>query len=82
MEPGPDGDPCLQVEVSLAHEIGLPGELWQIEVALGEVHASSGERAGTLDVCQSDSDCAEAGLQVSGGLPLIPALHCFGGSPD
>ena len=27
----------------LAHEIGLPGELWQIEVALGELYASSGQ---------------------------------------
>jgi hypothetical protein len=34
----------LQEAAVLAHEIGLPGELWQIEVALGEVYASSGER--------------------------------------
>jgi len=27
----------------LAKEIGLPGELWQIEVALGEVYTSRGE---------------------------------------
>ena len=27
----------------LANEIGLPGELWQIEVALGEVYTSCGE---------------------------------------
>jgi tetratricopeptide (TPR) repeat protein len=27
----------------LANEIGLPGELWQIEVARGEVYASSGQ---------------------------------------
>src|SRR6266487_455472 len=34
----------LQEAAALAHEIGLPGELWQIEVARGEVYASSGER--------------------------------------
>src|SRR6266516_3092974 len=34
----------LQEAAILAHEIGLPGELWQIEVARGEVYASSGER--------------------------------------
>jgi tetratricopeptide (TPR) repeat protein len=34
----------LQEAAVLAHEIGLPGELWQIEVALGELYASSGER--------------------------------------
>ena len=34
----------LQEAAVLAHEIGLPGELWQIEVALGEVYTSSGER--------------------------------------
>jgi tetratricopeptide (TPR) repeat protein len=34
----------LQEAAVLAHEIGLPGELWQIEVARGEVYASSGER--------------------------------------
>ena len=34
----------LQEAAVLAHEIGLPGELWQIEVALGEVYASSGQR--------------------------------------
>ncbi|MFL5665948.1 MAG: hypothetical protein ACJ8BW_32065, partial [Ktedonobacteraceae bacterium] len=34
----------LQEAAVLAHEIGLPGELWQIEVALGEVYAISGER--------------------------------------
>jgi tetratricopeptide (TPR) repeat protein len=28
----------------LANEIGLPGELWQIQVALGEVYTSCGER--------------------------------------
>ena len=27
----------------LANEIGLPGEMWQIEVALGEVYTSCGE---------------------------------------
>jgi tetratricopeptide (TPR) repeat protein len=34
----------LQEAAVLANEIGQPGELWQIEVALGEVYASSGER--------------------------------------
>jgi len=34
----------LQEAAVLANEIGLPGELWQIEVALGEVYASSGQR--------------------------------------
>lgn len=34
----------LQEAAVLAHEIGLPGELWQIEVALGEVYAFSGQR--------------------------------------
>jgi tetratricopeptide (TPR) repeat protein len=34
----------LQEAAVLANEIGLPGELWQIEVALGEMYASSGER--------------------------------------
>jgi tetratricopeptide (TPR) repeat protein len=33
----------LQEAAVLAHEIGLPGELWQIEAALGEVYASSGQ---------------------------------------
>jgi len=34
----------LQEAAVLANEIGLPGELCQIEVALGEVYASSGQR--------------------------------------
>ncbi len=34
----------LQEAAVLANEIGLPGELWQIEVSLGEVYASSGQR--------------------------------------
>ncbi len=34
----------LQEAAVLASEIGLPGELWQIQVALGEVYASCGER--------------------------------------
>src|SRR5207248_4682780 len=34
----------LQEAAVLANEIGLPGELWQIEVARGEVYASSGQR--------------------------------------
>jgi DNA-binding SARP family transcriptional activator len=34
----------LQEAAVLANEIGLPGELWQIEVALGEVYASTGQR--------------------------------------
>jgi hypothetical protein len=33
----------LQEAAALANEIGLPGELWQIEVALGEVYTSRGE---------------------------------------
>jgi tetratricopeptide (TPR) repeat protein len=33
----------LQEAAVLANEIGLPGELWQIEVALGEVYTSRGE---------------------------------------
>ncbi len=33
----------LQEAAMLANEIGLPGELWQIEVALGEVYTSCGE---------------------------------------
>lgn len=33
----------LQEAAVLAQEIGLPGELWQIEVALGELYASSGQ---------------------------------------
>jgi hypothetical protein len=33
----------LQEAAILANEIGLPGELWQIEVALGEVYTSCGE---------------------------------------
>jgi tetratricopeptide (TPR) repeat protein len=33
----------LQEAAMLATEIGLPGELWQIEVALGEVYTSCGE---------------------------------------
>ena len=33
----------LQEAAVLANEIGLPGELWQIEVALGEVYTSCGE---------------------------------------
>ncbi|MGH2498195.1 MAG: ATP-binding protein [Ktedonobacteraceae bacterium] len=34
----------LQEGAALANEIGLPGELWQIEVARGEMYASSGQR--------------------------------------
>jgi tetratricopeptide (TPR) repeat protein len=34
---------ALQEAAVLAGEIGLPGELWQIEVALGEVYTSHGE---------------------------------------
>jgi hypothetical protein len=34
----------LQEAAMLANEIGLPGELWQIQVALGEVYTSCGER--------------------------------------
>src|SRR5205807_8575992 len=34
----------LQEAAVLANEIGLPGELWQIEVARGEVYASSWQR--------------------------------------
>jgi tetratricopeptide (TPR) repeat protein len=37
----------FQEAAVLANEIGLPGELWQIAVALGEVYASSGEREQT-----------------------------------
>jgi tetratricopeptide (TPR) repeat protein len=37
----------LQEAAMLAKEIGLPGELWQIEVARGEVYTSSGEREQT-----------------------------------
>jgi predicted ATPase len=33
----------LQEAAVLANEIGLPGELWQIEVALGEAYTSRGE---------------------------------------
>jgi ATP/maltotriose-dependent transcriptional regulator MalT len=50
----------LQETAVLANEIGLLGELWQIEVARGEVYASSGERAGVPGVCQSDGNGAEA----------------------
>jgi len=34
----------LQEAAILANEIGLPGELWQIQVALGEAYNSCGER--------------------------------------
>jgi DNA-binding SARP family transcriptional activator len=34
----------LQEAANLANEIGLPGELWQIQVALGDVYMSCGER--------------------------------------
>jgi len=34
----------LQEAAVLASEIGLPGELWQVQVALGEVYTSCGER--------------------------------------
>ncbi len=34
----------LQEAAVLANEIGLPGELWQIQAALGEVYTSCGER--------------------------------------
>jgi tetratricopeptide (TPR) repeat protein len=34
----------LQEAAVLAKEIGLPGELWQIQAALGEVYMSCGER--------------------------------------
>jgi tetratricopeptide (TPR) repeat protein len=34
----------LEEAALLANEIGLPGELWQIQVALGEVYNSCGER--------------------------------------
>ncbi len=35
----------LQEARGLAGEIGLPGELWQIEASLGELHAELGNRA-------------------------------------
>jgi len=34
----------LQEAATLAKEIGLPGELWQIQVALGEVYTACGQR--------------------------------------
>jgi hypothetical protein len=34
----------LQEAAALATEIGLPGELWQIQVALGEAYHACGER--------------------------------------
>jgi tetratricopeptide (TPR) repeat protein len=34
----------LQEAAMLANEIGLPGELWQIQMALGEAYISQGER--------------------------------------
>ncbi len=34
----------LQEAANLANEIGLPGELWQVQAALGELYASCGER--------------------------------------
>ena len=34
---------CLQEARTLAEDIGLPGELWQIWAALGELHAQRGE---------------------------------------
>jgi len=65
----------LQEVAILAHEIGLPGELWQIEVALGEVYASSGERAGASDVCQSDCDCARKWRMRRGARTSSPNLQ-------
>jgi hypothetical protein len=34
---------CLQEARTLAEEIGLPGELWQIWAARGELHEQRGE---------------------------------------
>jgi hypothetical protein len=34
---------CLQVASTLAQEIGLPGELWQIWAAIGELYEQRGE---------------------------------------
>jgi hypothetical protein len=34
----------LREAAILANEIGLPGELWQIQAALGELYTSRGER--------------------------------------
>ena len=44
----------FQEAAVLANEIGLPGELWQIAVALGEVYASSGEREQKLAAKMED----------------------------
>jgi DNA-binding SARP family transcriptional activator len=50
----------LQEAAVLANEIGLPGELWQIEVALGEVYTSRGEMK------QASQTFARAGAIVQG----------------
>ena len=44
----------LQEAAALAREIGLPGELWQIQAALGEAYHACGERE------QEEQACARA----------------------
>jgi predicted metal-dependent hydrolase len=45
---------CLKEARNLAEEIGLPGELWQIWAALGELHEQRGEPEEARDAfCQA-----------------------------
>jgi tetratricopeptide (TPR) repeat protein len=48
----------LQEAAALAREIGLPGELWQIQAALGEAYHACGERE------QEEQACARAVASV------------------
>ena len=55
----------LQEARELAEEIGLPGELWQIEASLGELHEELGDRD---EAHRSYSRAAEIVRRLAGGI--------------
>ena len=65
-----DGDGAAALELlqearGLAGEIGLPGELWQIEASLGELHGDLGDGAGAR---RSRSRAAGIVRRLAGGI--------------
>jgi hypothetical protein len=55
----------LQEARESAEEIGLPGELWQIEASLGELHEELGDRD---EAHRSYSRAAEIVRRLAGGI--------------
>jgi hypothetical protein len=63
---------------ALAEEIGLPGELWQIRAALGELHEESGEEERARDAFMQATQTLQS---LAGRIDDLTLQASFLGTP-